>query len=86
VVDPFALGVLIVVALVILAACLSARASRRRPLAEFGRRAHQRETADRASLEHDDQAQMLEAVNARRRARGLPERSAAELIREFEGD
>jgi hypothetical protein len=86
-VDPFAVGVLLVVALVVLAAVLAARANAGKPTREFGRtddRGHRRPAASTA-LEHQDLQEMLAATNAHRRARGLPERSLTDAIREFEG-
>ena len=84
--DPFAVVVLVVVALAVFGAVLSARASAGRPLREFGaghRRAVKPHDAT-ARLENQDLEEMVAALNARSRARGLPERTVADAIREFE--
>jgi hypothetical protein len=87
-VDAFELGVLAVVALAVLACCLAARASTGKRVSEFGRnRDKQRLTAaELARREEQDLREMLEVTNARRRARGLPERSVADAVREFGED
>ncbi len=82
--DPFAVVVIVVVALAVLGAVLSAKASAGKPLSEFGRRPESPRASSPRALEHQDLEQMLAATNARRRARGLPERSLADAIREFE--
>lgn len=88
--DAFEIGVLVAVATAVLACCLAARASAGKRVSEFGRgRSHdarRRSAADAARREEDDLRQMLEVTNARRRARGLPERSVADARREFGGD
>lgn len=84
--DPFAVGVIVVVALAILGAVLSAKASAGKPLSEFGRWPDSRPAASSHALDNQDLEQMLDATNALRRARGLPERSLADAIREFETD
>lgn len=85
--DAFALGVLVVVAATIVACCLAARASAGKPLSEFGRRRHARRGPSEASRrDEEDLRDMLAVTNARRRARGLPERSVADAIREFDHD
>ncbi len=84
--DAFEIGVLVVVATAVVACCLAARASRGKHLGEFGQgRNVSRATAasEAARRDVEDLHQMLEATNARRRARGLPERSLADAIREF---
>jgi hypothetical protein len=87
-VDPFAIGVVVVVAAAILASCLAARASAGKRLSEFG--AHGRDPRRAPDLESarnaEDLEEMLAVTNARRRARGLPERSVADAIREFGGE
>ncbi len=50
---------------------------------QLGLRAPRQIVEDREALEAEDLAQMLEAHNARRRARGLPERTREEVQREF---
>jgi len=87
-VDPFEIGVLVVVAAAVLASCAAARASAGRHLSEFGvRRVPTRRAAELlAARDAQDLAEMLAATNARRRARGLPERSVEDAIREFGGD
>lgn len=81
--DPFAVGVAVVVVLAVLGTVLSARASAGKPLNEFGQRPDLRPVASPHALENQDLEQMLAATNALRRARGLPERSLADAIREF---
>ena len=82
--DAFEIGVLVAVAAAVLASCLAAHASRDRRLSEFGarRRAHHAAQAQ-ARRNAEDLEDMLAVTNARRRARGLPERSLADAIREF---
>ena len=82
--DPFAVVLIVVVAVALLGAVLSARASAGRPLSDFGRRVDSLPLAASRALDDQDLEQMLAATNARRRARGLPERSLADAIREFE--
>ncbi len=86
--DAFELGVLALVALAVLACCLAARASTGKRVSEFGRsRDRQRLTAaELARREEEDLREMLAVTNARRRARGLPERSVADAVREFGED
>lgn len=86
--DAFEIGVLLVVAAAVLACCLAARASSRKRLGEFGVRQDARRAAasEAARWEEQDLQEMLEATNARRRARGLPERTVADAVREFGGD
>lgn len=86
--DAFELGVLVVVAVAVLACCLAARASAGRPLREFGsrRRLHHGSATEAARRDDEDLRDMLAVTNARRRARGLPERSVADAIREFDHD
>ncbi len=59
------------------------RQSPDRGLEQLGLRTARQITEDREALEVEDLAQMLEATNARRRARGLPERTRADVEREF---
>jgi hypothetical protein len=84
-VDAFEIGVLLAVATAVVACCLAARASAGRRLGEMGgRRAAGRPAASElARRDEEDLQEMLEATNARRRARGLPERTLADAIREF---
>jgi hypothetical protein len=84
-VDAFELGVLVVVAVLVMASCLAARASAGKRVSEFGR---DRRLAPSEAARRDEQdlQEMLAVTNARRRARGLPERSVADAIREFGGD
>ena len=88
--DAFELGVVVLVALAILGCCLAARASAAsgRRMGDLGRgRDLQRQAAAQAARrEEEDLRDMLAVTNARRRARGLPERSVADAIREFGGD
>jgi hypothetical protein len=87
-VDAFELGVLVAVAAVVIACCLAARASAGKPLREFGRgrRARQVSASEANRRDEEDLRDMLAVTNARRRARGLPERSVADAIREFDHD
>lgn len=83
--DPFAVGVVVVVAAAILASCLAARASAGKRLSEFGGRGRDSRRAPdlESARDAEDLEEMLAVTNARRRARGLPERSVADAIREF---
>jgi hypothetical protein len=85
-VDPFAVGVIVVVVVAVLAVVLSAKASAGKPLSEFGQRPGSRPASSSHALDNQDLEQMLAATNALRRARGLPERSLADAIREFENE
>jgi hypothetical protein len=87
-VDAFELGVLVVTAAAVVACCLAARASAGKPLSEFGRkrRAHRGPASEASRRDEEDLRDMLAVTNARRRARGLPERSVADAIREFDHD
>lgn len=86
--DAFELGVLTVVAAMIIACCLAARASSGKPLSEFGRGRDRRPASASRSggSDEDDLRDMLAVTNARRRARGLPERTMADAMREFGAD
>lgn len=81
-----AVGLLIFVALLVVGVCLSAQANRGKPLSEFGRATRHGGPSAQDALERQDLQEMLEATNARRRVRGLPERSVADAIQEFEID
>lgn len=83
--DAFELGVLVVVAAAVIGCCLAARASAGKPLSEFGR-ARRASMSEATSHDDEDLRDMLAVTNARRRARGLPERSVADAIREFDHD
>jgi hypothetical protein len=86
-VDGFELGVLVVVAALVLACCFAARASAGKRVSEFGRGRDRRlAPSELARRDEEDLQEMLAVTNARRRARGLPERSRADAIREFGGD
>ncbi len=82
--DPFAVTLFVVVAMAVAGAVLSARVSAGKPLGEFGRRQASHRDASSHALDHQDLEEMLAATNALRQARGLPERSLADAIREFE--
>ena len=85
--DGFELGVLVVVAVLALACCLAARASAGKRVSEFGRSRDRRMApSELARRDEEDLQEMLAVTNARRRARGLPERSRADAVREFGGD
>jgi hypothetical protein len=83
-VDPFAVGVVVVLVLAVLGSVLCAKASAGKPLSEFGQRPDLHPALSPRALEHQDLEEMLTATNALRRARGLPERSRADAIREFD--
>jgi hypothetical protein len=87
-VDAFEIGVLLVVAMAVLGCCLAARVSGRRRVRDFGTRRGAVAASDAAQHERDDEdlRDMLAVTNARRRARGLPERTVADAIREFGQD
>jgi hypothetical protein len=87
-VDAFEIGVLVLVLLAAGACCLAARASAGRRTSEFGRgRDHMHVSAsESARRDEEDLRDMLAVTNARRRARGLPERSVADAMREFGED
>ena len=86
--DAFEIGVVVAVIAAVLACCLAARASRGKRVGEFGQRRNvSRATpAEAARRDAEDLQEMLEATNQRRRARGLPERTLADAIREFGDD
>jgi hypothetical protein len=87
-VDAFELGVVAIVAAVVVACCVAARASAGRRVSEFGRNRDRQRVmaAELARRDEQDLREMLDVTNARRRERGLPERSVADAIREFGGD
>jgi hypothetical protein len=85
-VDPFAVVVIVVVAVAVGAAVLSAKANAGKPLSEFGNGTELRFGATATGLDEQDLQELLAATNARRRARGLTERSLADAIEEFEAD
>jgi len=85
-VDPFAVVVIVVVAVAVGAAVLSAKANAGKPLSEFGKGTELGLAASDTGLEQQDLQELLAATNARRRARGVAERSLAEAIEEFEVD
>lgn len=55
-----------------------------RGLGGAGIRADQERRRAAAALEAEDLAQLLTATNARRRARGLPERTLRDVVRDYE--
>lgn len=83
-VDPLAIVLLAVLAAGALCVWIASRAggyaAARQPP---GVRSAQEIVAQREKLEAEDLGQLLEATNARRRARGLPERSADDAAEEF---
>lgn len=84
--DTFEIGALVVVAMAVVACCLAARGSRGKRLGEFGQKRNASRVpaaSELARRDAEDLRDMLEATNARRRARGLPERTLADAIREF---
>ncbi|MGH2857400.1 MAG: hypothetical protein ACRDMJ_07930 [Solirubrobacteraceae bacterium] len=82
--DPLAIVLLAVLAAGALCVWIAARgdgaAAARQPP---GVRSAREIVAEREALEGEDLGQLLEATNARRRARGLPERSADDAELEF---
>lgn len=59
------------------------RANRGRPPHELGLRTARQIVEQREALEAQDLDELLDASNARRRARGLPERGADDVIRVY---
>jgi hypothetical protein len=85
-VDPFALVLLAGLAVLILWVWILGRANHGRGMEPFGLRSARQITEDREELEAEDLAQMLEAHNARRRRRGQPDISVADLERQVMED
>lgn len=81
--DPFALvivaGVVAVVAWVVLASRLAGT----RAIDPLGQRSRRELHAHREALDAEDLDQLLELTNARRRARGEPERTRDDVEREY---
>ncbi len=77
--DALAIAVLGAVAVLILWVWLLGKHSSGSNLEPLGLRSARQITEDREALEADDLQQMLEAHNARRRRRGEPEVSVAEI-------
>lgn len=61
------------------------RARPRRGEGPLGLRSAREIVSEREALEAEDLAQLLAVTNARRRARGLPERTDDDALREFSG-
>jgi hypothetical protein len=86
VVDPFAIVLFAGLAVLVLWVWLLGRANHGGGMEQFGLRSARRITEDREALEAEDLAQMLEAHNARRRRRGEPDMTVADLERRVAGD
>ncbi len=80
-VDSFALVLLAGLAILVVWVWILGRANQARGMEVFGLRSARQITEEREELEAEDLAQMLEAHNARRRARGDPEVTVADLER-----
>ncbi|MGH2875383.1 MAG: hypothetical protein ACRDNJ_16300 [Solirubrobacteraceae bacterium] len=82
--DPLAIVLLAVLAAGALCVWIASRgggyAAARQPP---GVRSAREIVGQREALEEEDLSQLLEATNARRRARGLPERTADDAAEEF---
>ena len=85
-VDPFAIVLFAGLAVLVLWVWLLGRANHGGGMEQFGLRSARRITEDREALEAEDLAQMLEAHNARRRRRGEPDMTVADLERRVAGD
>lgn len=79
--DPFAIVLLAVLAILVLWVWILGRANHGRSMEPFGLRSARQITEAREELEAEDLAQMLEAHNARRRRRGEDEVTVADLER-----
>src|SRR5438270_13039163 len=77
--DPFAAIIFSGIAIIIVAVWLVGRYYPGSGLEQVGLRSAREIHESREALEAEDLDQMLAARNARRRARGLPEESAADL-------
>jgi hypothetical protein len=80
-VDPFALVLLVGLAILVIWVWILGRANQSRGIELFGLRSAREITEDREELEAEDLAQMLEAHNQRRRRRGESDMSVADLER-----
>jgi hypothetical protein len=80
-VDSFALVLLAGLAILVLWVWMLGRANQGRSMEPFGLRSARQISEDREELEAEDLAQMLEAHNARRRRRGEPDVTVADLER-----
>jgi hypothetical protein len=80
-VDPFALVLLVGLAILVIWVWILGRANQSRGMELFGLRSAREITEDREELEAEDLAQMLEAHNQRRRRRGESDMSVADLER-----
>ena len=83
--DPLAVGTAVFVLVFVLLAVFGARANAGKPLSEFGARERMTPQSGTSSAELDEQdlSEMLAVTNARRRSRGLPERTVSDAAREF---
>jgi hypothetical protein len=85
-VDSFALVMLVALAGLVLWVWILGRANQGRSMEQLGLRSARQITEDRESLDAEDLSQMLEARNARRRRRGEPEVTVADMERQVAGD
>lgn len=81
--DPFAIVLLVGLGGLALWAWRSDRSPRGHRTDPLGLRSARQITEQREALEEEDLEQLLEATNARRRGRGLPERTRGDVEREF---
>lgn len=81
--DPFAIVVLGVLAALVLCVWLLGLVSQDAGGEHVGLRSARQITERREALDAEDLEQMLAATNARRAARGLPERTLADAERDF---
>lgn len=85
-VDSFALVILVGLAGLLGWAWMLGRANSGRGMEQFGLRSGRQITEDREALDAEDLTQMLEARNARRRRRGEPELTVADLEQQVASD
>lgn len=82
--DPLAIVLLAVLGAGAVCAWIASRGGGYAPARQPpGVRSAREIVAQREALEEEDLGQLLEATNARRRARGLPERTADDAAEEF---
>ncbi len=84
--DPFAIVVLVALGGLVLWVWLLGRSNHSRGPEQMGLRSARQITEEREALEAEDLAQMLEAHNARRRRRGEPDLTAADMERRVAQD
>lgn len=77
--DAFTAVIIVGVLIVVIFVFVLGKANERAPLGYLGLRSAQEITETKEALDAEDLVQMLEASNARRRARGEPERSVEDI-------